>query len=84
MSNSVKVKLNKEGVIQLLKDPAISHICEELAEQCAQRAGDGYAAYQRSYPERIGWAVTPTTEKAFFRNRYGNVLIKALYGGAKK
>lgn len=78
MSN-VKFVLNKEGVRELMKSDEMREICSSHAAQVQQRAGTGYIAEDRSYPERAGAAVRADTFEARKDNLENNTLLKSLY-----
>lgn len=78
MSNSVEIKLNSDGVRELLKSSGIATACKEQAEAIARRAGDGYSVSKRTYPERTGYVVTADTQEARSDNLENNTLAKAL------
>lgn len=77
MSN-LKIKLNSQGVRELLKSPEIAEACRAQAAAVAGRAGSGYDVEQRSYPERTGYVVSAETEEARRDNLKNNTLLKAL------
>lgn len=76
--NKAIFKLNKNGVKELLKSPAMRNVITEYAAQIAQRAGDGYDFEVRAYPERLHGNVFPATEEAAHDNYENNTLLKAL------
>ena len=77
MSN-ITVKLNSQGVRELLKSQAIADACREQADAVAGRAGEGYSVEQRDYPERTGYVVSAETDEARTDNLKNNTLLKAL------
>lgn len=76
--SKVKIKLNSQGVRELLKSPEIASACEEQARAVAARAGSGYEVEQRNYPERTGFVVSAETDEARRDNLKNNTLLKAL------
>lgn len=78
MSSNVKIVLNSSGIRALLKSEEIAGICQEKAADVAMAAGDGYKAEKRSYPERTGYAIYPSTPKAVRDNLKNNTLEKAI------
>lgn len=72
------VKLNSQGVRELLKSQAIANACREQADAVAGRAGEGYSVEQRDYPERTGFVVSAETDEARRDNLKNNTLLKAL------
>lgn len=72
------VKLNSQGVRELLKSQAIADACREQADAVAGRAGEGYSVEQRGYPERTGFVVSAETDEARRDNLKNNTLLKAL------
>jgi hypothetical protein len=80
MGKKVEIKLNSTGVRELLKSPEIQAACMDEALKVAGRAGGGYEAQTRSYPERSGAAVVAGTEEAKRDNLRNNTLLKAMGG----
>ncbi len=79
MSKSiVELKLNSDGIKELLKSDEIAAACKEQADAIASRAGDGYEVTTRQYPERIAYAVNAETKEARQDNLKNNTLLKAL------
>lgn len=80
MSKSkVKVKLNRKGVRELLKSAEMLSACHEVAEEVANRAGDGYGV--EDYPNgktRVNVSVRTITADAVRDNAKNNTLLKAL------
>lgn len=76
--SKLTVKLNSQGVRELLKSQAIADACREQAEAVAGRAGEGYSVEQRDYPERTGYVVSAETDEARRDNLKNNTLLKAL------
>lgn len=77
---NVKIKLNREGVKELLKSAEMQEACRECAERVLARAGDGYVIEPRNYPERSGYAVKADTRQAYKDNYENNTLLRALNG----
>lgn len=73
---AIRIELNEDGIRSLLKDPAISEVCREYCCGIAARAGEGYVAEERTYPERNGCAVYPSTQEANKDNLKNNTLLK--------
>jgi hypothetical protein len=76
--SKLTVKLNSQGVRELLKSQAIADACMEQANVVAGRAGEGYSVEQRDYPERTGYVVSAETDEARTDNLKNNTLLKAL------
>lgn len=76
--SSVKIKLNSNGVRQLLRSSAVMAECRRYATNMQQKAGPGYAVEDRRYPERNGAAVFPATEEAYYDNLENNTLEKVV------
>ena len=76
--SKITVKLNSQGVRELLKSQAIADACREQADAVAGRAGEGYSVEQRDYPERTGYVVSAETDEARTDNLKNNTLLKAL------
>lgn len=79
MSKSiVDLKLNSDGIQELLKSDAIASTCKEQADAIAERAGEGYEVTSRQYPERTAYAVSAVTKEARQDNLKNNTLLKAI------
>lgn len=78
MSNKIKVKLNRDGVRELLRSSEMQSICMENARMIQQRAGADYEASERNYPERSGAAVYPANDKGYYDNLQNNTLLRAM------
>lgn len=76
--SKLTVKLNSQGVRELLKSQEIADACREQADAVAGRAGEGYSVEQRDYPERTGYVVSAETDEARRDNLKNNTLLKAL------
>ena len=76
--NKVRVKLDKRAVReQLLKGGGAPGLCLSLANQMANKSGNGYAVRVVDYPERTGAVVYPKTAAARADNYSNNTLEKA-------
>lgn len=75
---NVKIVLNKSGVRELLKSSEMQSACQEQANAIMQRAGDGYVAEARNYPERSGYAVRTDSAEAYYDNLNNNTLLKVM------
>lgn len=76
-----KFVLDKGGVRELMKSAAMQQECMQYAGQAAARAGEGFAAETRMYPERSGAAVRAESKEAYYRNLHSNILLKCIGGG---
>lgn len=74
----VTIKLNSKGVQAVLHDAG--KICLDLAKDAVDECGDGYAAYERKYPERTGAVVVAVTDRAMQDNLDNNTILKAVMG----
>lgn len=78
MAKKVTIQLKSAGVRELLKSPGIANQCMTIAQSVKQKAGDGYEAQSRNYPERTGAAVVAVTKEAIQDNLENNTLLRAL------
>lgn len=62
----------------MLKSGEIAAECMGYAQSVAQKAGSGYTAESRSYPERTGAAAFANTPEAKQDNLRNNTLLRAL------
>lgn len=74
----VVVKLNKQGIGEVLKSQWAADCCTEVANQVAQRAGDGYEVRQHVSDQRVIVNVYADTNEARQDNLENNTLLKAL------
>ena len=78
MAKGVYVKLNKDGVSELLKSGEIAATVTQYAQAVASRAGDGYD-YQVFVGNRRCYAnVFPATAEAAKDHYKNNSLVKAI------
>lgn len=77
----VTIKLNSEGVQELLKSEAIQNQCLSLAKSAVSSLGSGYTAETRNYPERSGAIVKATTYEAAKENSENETIQKAVFHG---
>jgi hypothetical protein len=77
----VKVVINSEGVIALMKSSEMLEGCTSIAEGIVSRLGDGYAV--DPYPggkTRINVGIKPTTPQTYYDNLKNNTILKAVQG----
>ncbi|QRG86374.1 hypothetical protein [Bulleidia sp. zg-1006] len=76
------LELNKKGVNQLLKCPAVQNYIEELARKQAARAGEGYEyrINHSSKDGRVTAIVRSKSGKAKQDNLDNNTLLKSTQG----
>lgn len=77
--SKVVVKLNRDGVGQLLKGTETREMLEMYAHEIAERAGDGYNYEVKQMPTRTIASVYTENEKAFSDNLKNNTLLKVLH-----
>ena len=78
--SKIRVELNYAGVGELLKSQEIADTVKEVAEQVADRAGDGYATDVYQAGTRVIASVYTETEEAMKDNLENNTLLKAVSG----
>lgn len=82
MSNcKVTIKLNSEGVKELLTSEAIQSQCLSLANSAVGTLGSEYVAEKRNYPERAGAIVKASTYAAAKENSENETIQKAVFHG---
>lgn len=74
----VEVKLNSEGVRQMLRSEEMKAICRELASGISGRVGDGFEITTFTGKNRVNASVHAATEKAVQQCLNDNVLLKAI------
>lgn len=73
-----RLVLDKNGVREMLKSAELQAECMQYASEIAGRAGTGYEAQTRSYPNRNAAAVVPVTDEAVRDILKNNTLLKAV------
>ena len=77
----VKVRMNSEGVKQLLKSDGVTNYLKSLADDLAARCGPGYGAdVYTAGRTRNNASVGPRTPQAARDNLRNNTLLKNLRG----
>ena len=80
----LRIKLNRQGVRELMQSREIMDECVRLAKEKASAAGDGYAADDGYVGKtRASAIVYPSTSEARSDNYRNNTLLK-VFGGAMK
>ena len=75
------VKLNYDGIGELLKSEWAAECCTEIAEDIAMRAGDGYEVSEpHDTGQRVAVNVYADTDEAKADNLENNTLLKAVGG----
>lgn len=80
--SKLKVKLNRQGVRNLLKSDEMMDICLKHANKAKSHLGDGYEISTHIGKNRVNVSVAAVTYKAKKENSEGNTILKAL-GGQK-
>ena len=80
MAKKVTIKLNSDGVKELLKNSAIQEECMKHARSAVSSLGEGYECAEKNYPERSGAIVKATTSEAAKDNLDNNSIVKAVLG----
>lgn len=73
----VKVKLNSNGVKELLRSDAMKGVIDSHAQQIQARCGDGFDVSHK-ITDRVSATVYAKTFKARKRNADENTILKAL------
>lgn len=76
--NNVTIKLNSDGVKELLKSSEIQAECMKQAETVQAGLGDGYEVSEKYYPERSGAIIRAVSTAAKKENSEDNSLLKGL------
>ena len=74
----VEVKLNREGVRELLRSDEAKDLCQQLASAISSRAGDGFEVTTYTGENRVNASVHAASDAALQRCLDENVLIKAI------
>ena len=78
LMGNLLVKLNRDGVKELLRSAEMMAICNELANDVIQRAGDGFVTSEHRGKNRVNVSVHAATKKAKRECLKHNALLKAL------
>lgn len=74
----VEIKLNREGVRELLRSEEMKTICTEHANNALERLGTGYSVSSAVGKNRVNASVFAETYKAKKENAEQNTILKAL------
>lgn len=74
----VEIKLNREGVRELLRSDEMKAICEERANNALKNLGAGYSVNTFTGKNRVNAEITADTFKAKKENLETNSILKAL------
>ena len=75
---SKKFELNRSGVAELLKRPAMIEILREKARGIQEAAGDGYEISSYVGKNRANVSVKTKTKQAIRDNNKNNTLLKVM------
>lgn len=77
---NVTIRLNREGVRQLLKSNEMQRICEEHANKALGRLGEGYMVSSVTGKNRVNASIYAESDEAKRENLENNTILKALRG----
>lgn len=80
MSKKIKIKLNRDGVRDLLRSKAMMDICTKHAKTAINRCGPGYEINTRTGRNRVNAEIFARTYQAKSDNRKNDTIRKALGG----
>lgn len=75
---SKKFELNRNGVAELMKSPAMIELLRDKARGIQEAAGDGYEVSSFVGKSRANVSVKTKTKKAIRDNNKNNTLLKAM------
>ena len=84
MATGMRLKVNKKGVLALLKDPRVEKDLMRRAKAIAERAGgeaEGFVAEKSVSPDRVAVQVSTTTLAARKREAEKRTLTRAIDAG---
>lgn len=64
MATSIRIKLNHEGIQELLNGPELSQMCADAAQQVKDAAGDGFEVGEERHGSRVWYTVYTDTYEA--------------------
>ena len=76
--SKVKIKLNREGVRQMLQSQEMLAICKEHAYAAQSKLGEGYEVTYRQGKNRVNAEIAAVSGKAVRENQKRNTKLKAL------
>lgn len=80
MSKKMVFKLNREGVRELMRSPAMMNVCRDYAGRALERLGDGYEADTHVGTNRVNAMVSAKSYQAKKENSESNTILKAVRG----
>ena len=81
--SKLRVKLNRQGVRELLKSQEMMNACSSVAESAYSQLGDGYSLTKHVGKNRVNVSISTRTAESVRENYENNTILKAL-GGASK
>lgn len=79
MSN-VTIKLNRDGVRELLRSSEMMEVCRQYAEQMGSKLGSGYEVSTYTGVNRVNASVHAVSDQAKQDNLNNNSMLKAMGG----
>ena len=80
MSKKVTFELNRKGVADLMKSQEMQTILNQLGNQKATQAGDGYKSDVHVYQKRAVAQIYPGDRESGLDNYENNTLLKIING----
>lgn len=76
----VKVKLNRDGVRELLQSQEMMSICKDYADRALDQLGAGYEVTTMVGKTRVNAEIAAVSYQAMRENLQNNSILKALGG----
>lgn len=76
--DKVKIKLNRNGVKEMLRSQAMMDACKKQANRVVKKCGSGYDVSCYTGANRVNAMVYTTTYEAQKDNRKNNTILKAV------
>lgn len=76
--SSIRIRLNRQGIVELMKSEDMKKICKAQADKVAAKCGAGYETDTYVGENRVNCSVYPKTAEAKRDNAENNILWKAL------
>ena len=80
---SVKIKLDSNGIQQILKSDEVAAVCQQQADKALRKLGEGFSSDKYVGRKRVNVRVFAESERAYWKSIKNNVLLKAFGGKAK-
>lgn len=78
MATSVRIKLDHDGIQELLNCPEMSQVCADAAQMISDVAGDGFEVGEERHGSRVWFTVYTESEEAKVAEAEDHALSRAV------